>query len=198
MGPGEHSLVFGPEGLSAALAEALLARAGRLGFRLLLAERAGDPADLRARIAAAPGGPDALAAGRARILDAAALEAVPPADGQGGPLAPALYDADHAGYQGVLAVVLHGAPGPGQDALEAALAARPDPRLALVCAYAAPPPSLDDALRLLRAHTPGRMVMPATWRLAEAAAEPDPAPAFARPPGAELQASLAKRPPARA
>ena len=175
LGPGDHGLVFGPSQLTPVFVEALLQRARDLRFQLIVAHPKLPEVELARVAALVRGGPDAIAQGELTMLDAPAFVALRRAVARQGAkgLEPLEVVAARLGFEGALVVVAHADPlDPEAVAMEAALAARIGPKLAVQCLYPSPPAARDQALRLLRAHTPGRMVMPAVWRLAEQAAPP--------------------------
>jgi hypothetical protein len=170
--PGDHGLLFGPSELSAVVLETLVARADELGFQLVLAHP-GLVGPALAGVAARALGPNHAALAGLSLWGAEAFGILRRAVVQGGPSALQALEAaaQEIGFSGALVAIVHAdALDPEAVAMEAALAARLGPRLAVQCLYPSPPSARDQALRLLRAHTPGRMVMPSVWRLAEQAA----------------------------
>lgn len=169
--PGDHGLLFGPAQFSPALLKGLLDRAALLRFRLVVAQAGMSEVEVARLVARVPGGPAAAARGAVTSLDAEALGVFQRALAQEGQRAfrGLRSGALRHGFEGVLLSVLHTDAGPETERAEAAISARLPPDIIVQCLYPHPPAARDVALRVLRAHTPGSMVMPGLWRLAEQA-----------------------------
>ncbi|HEV8361172.1 MAG TPA: hypothetical protein VGR28_12030 [Candidatus Thermoplasmatota archaeon] len=175
MAPGDHGLVFGPASYTPLLVELLMARAAGMGFQLLLVHAGLREDEIAAQLERVPGGRDALHAGKVALLGGEGLAVLRRGLAKEGPaaLAPLQVAAERLGFRGLFLCILHAdGASPELEAAEAAISARLGPGLAVQCVYPSPPAARDAALRVLRAHTPGRMVMPAVWRLAERGALP--------------------------